>query len=247
METDILVFGAHPDDTELCCGGTIAKLVRQGRNIGVVDLTRGEMGTRGTPETRMKEAELAAGILGLSSRDNLGFPDSRIENSRACQLPVIERVRFYKPHICIIGPPHDRHPDHGDASRLLTDALFYSGLRKIETRGPEGRLQLPHRPAHILHYMQDQPFEPDFIFDITETLTIKEKAVRAFATQFNVEDPGKEPETYISGREFFEGIRARARHYGHLGGVLYGEPFKYMQKPFPVTSFDLFDQTSPVR
>ncbi len=247
MKIDILAFGAHPDDTELGCSGTLAKLVQKGKKVAVVDLTRGEMGSRGTPEIRMKEAANAAEVLGLSARDNLGLPDTELVNTREFQLPVIEKVRHYKPHICLISAPFDRHPDHGDASRLITDALYYSGLRKIETRGRDKKPQKPHRPAHVLHYMQDRPFEPDFIFDISETFHLKEKAITAFATQFNVKDPGDEPQTYVSNPEFYEVMKAKARHYGHLGGFTYGEPFKYAQKPVPLASFDIFDQTFPKR
>jgi N-acetylglucosamine malate deacetylase 1 len=247
MKTDIIAFGAHPDDTELSCSGTIAKLVQQKKNIVVVDLTRGEMGSRGTPETRKKEANDAAEILGLSARDNLSLPDTELENIRKFQLPVIERVRYYKPHICLIPAPDDRHPDHCDASRLLLDSLFYSGLKNIVTKDPDHKIQDPHRPAHILYYMLDTPFDPDFIFDVSETITLKEKAISAFSTQFNVEDPGDEPETYISKPGFFETMIAKAKYFGHLGGFAYGEPFKYAQKPVPLNSFDLFDQTSPIR
>ena len=244
---DVLAFGAHPDDTELSCAGTLAALVKQGKKVVVVDLTRGEMGTRGTPEIRLKEAKKAAEILGLHSRDNLGLPDTELTNTRELQLPIIERIRHYKPHICILTAPVDRHPDHGHASTLLVDAVFYSGLRKIETRGMDGKLQEPHRPHHVLHYMQDQPFDPDFIFDITETIDLKEKAIKAFATQFNVSDPGDEPETYISDPGFFESLRARARQLGHLGGFEYGEGFLYHKKPFPLIDFEFMLNTSPKR
>jgi N-acetylglucosamine malate deacetylase 1 len=247
MKTDVVAFGAHPDDTELSCSGTLAALAGQGLRVAVIDLTRGEMGTRGTPDIRLQEAQKAAGILGLSARDNLGLPDTVLENSRELQLPVIERVRFYKPHICILPAPRDRHPDHGHASALLTDAVFYSGLAKIETKDPDGNTQMPHRPSHVLHYMQDQPFDPDFIFDITGTIQIKENAIKAFATQFNVADPGDEPETYISDPSFFEALRARAKHFGHLAGFEYGEGFIYSKKPFPLNDFSFLMETSPKR
>lgn len=247
MKTDVLALAAHPDDTELCCSGTIAKLVQQGKKVAVVDLTRGEMGTRGTPEQRLDEAEKAAGILGLAYRDNLGLPDTELKNSRKYQVPIIRKIRYYRPHVCLINAPSDRHPDHGDAATLQADAIFYSGLGKIKTKGTDGKPQSPHRPAHILHYMQNQPFEPDFVFDITDTIEIKEKAIRAFASQFDVQDPGDEPQTYVSDPEFFKFLRARAREYGHLAGFTYGEPFKYVRKPVPISSFDLFDQTSPTR
>ena len=247
MNINVLAFGAHPDDTELSCAGTLAALVKQGSKIAVVDLTRGEMATRGTPEVRLKEAKKAAEILGLHSRDNLGLPDTELTNSRELQLPIIERIRHYKPHICLLPSPADRHPDHGHASTLIADAVFYSGLRNIETRGRDGKFQEPHRPYHVLHYMQDQPFEPDFVFDITETIILKEQAIKEFATQFNVSDPGDEPETYISHPGFFEALRARAKQLGHLGGFEYGEGFLYQKKPFPLTDFDFLQKTSPKR
>lgn len=247
MKIDILAFGAHPDDTELGCSGTLASLVKQGKKVAVVDLTRGEMGTRGTPDLRLREAQKAAGILGLSARENLGLPDTELKNIRENQLAIIEKVRYYKPHICILPAPADRHPDHGNAAALLTDAIFYSGLMKIETRGPGRKPQKPHRPAHVIHYMQDRPFEPDFIFDITDSLAVKEKAIKAFASQFNVSDPGDEPETYISDPAFFEALRGRAQHYGHLAGFRYGEAFLYAQKPFPAADLDFLMDIRPKR
>lgn len=247
MIIDILAFGAHPDDTELGCSGTLAKLILQGKKVAVADLTRGEMGSRGTPENRIKEAQQAGKILGLSERINLGLPDTELKNTRELQLPIIQTVRRFKPHLCILPAPSDRHPDHGDAARLLTDAIFYSGLVKIETKDSKGNNQEPHRPAHVLHYMQDQPFDPDFVFDISDTIQTKEKAIRAFATQFNVSNPGDEPETYISDPSFFEALRARAKHFGHLGGFEYGEGFLYARKPFPLKSVDFLMETSPKR
>lgn len=247
MKIDILAFGAHPDDTELGCSGTLAALVKAGKKVAVVDLTRGEMGSRGTPKLRLEEAGKAADIIGLTARENLGLPDTELQNTREFQLPIIEKIRQYKPHICILPAPSDRHPDHGDAASLLTDAIYYSGLVKIETQDEQGSVQPPHRPAHILHYMQDRPFEPDFIFDITATLETKEKAIQAFASQFNVDKPGDEPQTYISDPSFFESLRARAKHLGHLGGFTYGEGFLYAQKPFPLSSFGFLMETKPKR
>lgn len=246
-QLDVLALAAHPDDTELCCSGTLAKLIRQGKSVGVADLTQGEMGTRGTPEERLREAQNAANILGLSVRDNLGLPDTLLANTREHQLAIIRAVRRYRPHVCLISAPFDRHPDHGNASRLMIDALFYGGLRKIETRDDNGQLQEPWRPAHILHYMQDRPFEPDFVFDISDTIDIKEKAILAFETQFYADEDDDGPQTYISSKEFFEGIKARGRHYGHLIGVKYGEPFKYYNGPVPLKSFGSFFESSPFR
>lgn len=244
---DVLALSAHPDDTELCCGGTLAALVNQGNKVGVVDFTRGEMGTRGTPEQRMDEANRAAEIIGLSVRQNLGLPDTRLQNTRKFQKKIIEKIRALRPHICLVGAPSDRHPDHGNGTRLALNALYYSGLAKIKTDGPDGSPQKRWRPSHILHFMQDHPFEPDIVFDISNTFETKKKAILAFESQFNVNDPGDEPETYISGKEFFEGIEARARHYGHLIGARYGEPFKYYNGPVPFASFEALFETTPVR
>ncbi len=244
---DVLALAAHPDDTELCCGGTLAKLVKQGKKVGVVDFTKGEMGTRGTPEERMKESERASEIIGLEIRENLGLPDTRVENSRTNQKKIIQAIRKYRPHICLVGAPEDRHPDHGNATALALDAIFYSGLAKIETNNSDGESQERWRPSHILHYMQDRPFVADIVFDITDTFEIKKEAILAFETQFNVSNPQDEPETYISSNEFFEGIEARARHYGHLIGATYGEPFKYHNGPVPIDSFEVFFETKPVR
>lgn len=244
---DVLAIAAHPDDTELCCGGTLAKLVQQGKKVGVLDLTRGEMGSRGTPEQRLEEAKSAAKIVGLSARENLGLPDTRLENTPENRQKIITKVRCYQPHICLVGAPLDRHPDHGNATKLALDAIFYSGLIKIKTEDDDGNSQEPWRPLHILHYMQDHPFDPDIVFDITDTFETKKKAIKAFATQFDVEDPGDEPETYISGKRFFKGIEARARHYGHLIEVTFGEPFKYYNGPVPMGSFDGLFETEPKR
>lgn len=244
---DVLALSAHPDDTDLCCSGTLAKLIKQGKKVGVIDFTRGEMGTRGTPEQRLKEAQHAAEVLGLSVRENIGLTDTQLANTRENQKAIIREIRKYRPHICFVSAPFDRHPDHGDAARLEIDALFFSGLRKLETYDEEGNLQKPWRPAHILHYMQDRPFEPDFVVDITDTMNLKEKAILAFDSQFNVDESDEGPQTYISSKKFFEGIKARARHYGHLIGVTYGEPFKYYNGPVPLQSFDCMFETSPTR
>ncbi|SHF49129.1 bacillithiol biosynthesis deacetylase BshB1 [Fodinibius roseus] len=247
MKLDILALAAHPDDTELCCGGTLTALAKQGKKVGVIDFTRGEMGTRGTPEERLKEASSAADIVGLKVRKNLGIADTDIRNDRDNQLRVIQKIREFQPHICLVGAPSDRHPDHGQGTRLALDALFYSGLAKIKTVDEQDRPQERWRPSHILHYMQDRPFEPDMVFDITETFDTKIEAILAFETQFNAETSEDEPETYISNTQFFKGIEARARHYGHLIGATYGEPFKYYNGPLPMQSFEAFFETNPFR
>ncbi len=183
---DVLAFAAHPDDTDLACSGTLASLVNKGLKVGVIDLTRGEMGTRGTPEGRIIEAQNAAKVIGLTIRDNLGLPDCNLENTPEYRESIIRAVRNFRPEICFVTAPADRHPDHGNASRLLLDALFYGGLRKLETKDDNGNPQKPWRPYHILHYMQDQTFEPTFVYDITDTIEIKEKAILSFSSQFNV-------------------------------------------------------------
>jgi bacillithiol biosynthesis deacetylase BshB1 len=247
MQLDVLALAAHPDDTELCCGGTLCALVNQGKKVGVVDFTRGEMGSRGTPKQRLKEASNAANIIGLEVRENLGLPDTLLESTREYQKKIIQMIRTYRPHVCLVGAPSDRHPDHGNATKLALDAIFYSGLTKVETLDNDDNPQERWRPSHVLHYMQDRPFEPDIVFDITDTFETKKEAILAFETQFNVKNPGDEPETYISNEEFFEGIEARARHYGHLIGAKYGEPFKYHNGPMPMGSFDVFFETDPMR
>jgi bacillithiol biosynthesis deacetylase BshB1 len=240
---DCLAFAAHPDDVELNCGGTVARLVQQGLKVGIIDLTTGQMGSRGSTESRLKEAEKASEILGIELRENLGFMDSEILNDRQHRLKVIEIVRKYRPDICLIGAPNDRHPDHGNATRLLIDSLFYSGLKKIKDASD----QQPWRPSHILHYMQDRPFDPDFVFDISSTIEIKMQALKAFGTQFNVSDAADEEQTYISTEGYFEQIKARARFYGHLSGFDFGEAFKYYNGPVPLADFSTFIQTQPKR
>lgn len=237
MKLDILVFASHPDDAELGIGGTIAALSDQGKKVGIADLTMGEMGTRGSKELRMEEARRASEILGVVYRTNLGIPDTQIMNNREHQLKVMEVVRQTRPDICIIGAPTDRHPDHGHGTAMVSDALFYSGLRKIETSS-DGKIQEPWRPAHIMHYMQDQPVEYDFVFDITGYMDQKNQSMLAYSSQLNVSDPGDEPETYISGSEYFKQMEARARYYGHLGGFTFGEPLKYQRQAIPVSDFD---------
>jgi len=238
MKLTVLAFGAHPDDTELGCSGTLAALINQGHEAGVIDLTRGEMGSRGSAELRKKEAAAAAEILGLKVRENLGLPDTELKNIREFQLPIIKMVRKYKPEICLLPPLADRHPDHGNAARLIADAIFYSGLIKIETKSDNRKIQEPHRPGQVLHYMLDTHFEPDFIFDISDTIKIKEKAIRAFSSQFDVKDPGDEPQTHVSDPAFFEMLRARAKQFGHKGGFEFGEPFIISGKPFAAKSLD---------
>ncbi|MDZ7719247.1 MAG: bacillithiol biosynthesis deacetylase BshB1 [Balneolaceae bacterium] len=247
MDIDVLAFGAHPDDTELSCSGTLAALIKNGRKVAVVDLTRGEMGSRGTPELRKKEAQKAAEILGLHARENIGLPDTELANNRKHQKAIIQKIRQFRPHICLIPTPKDRHPDHENATALLTDAIFYSGLAKIETTGADGKMQKHFRPSHVLHFMQHDHIDPDFVYDITDTIEIKEKAIMAFSSQFNVEDPGDEPETYISDPAFFDALRAKAAYFGQMAGYKFGEGFLYARKPFPLQNFNFLFDTSPKR
>lgn len=224
MKLDILVLAAHPDDAELGCGGTIAKHVKLGHSVGIIDFTRGELGTRGTPEKRREEAMASAKILGISVRDNLALPDGFFQSDRGSQLTVIRALRKYKPRIVLANAILDRHIDHGKGSELAYDACFLSGLVKIETRDEEGRNQEPWRPEAVYHYVQSQFIMPDFVVDISSEWETKMKAIRAFTSQFH--DPSSsEPETYISKPGFLRMLEARAVEYGHAIGADYGEGF----------------------
>ncbi|MEX0681090.1 MAG: bacillithiol biosynthesis deacetylase BshB1 [Balneolales bacterium] len=246
MKLDVLAIAAHPDDTELCCSGTLVALARSGKKVGVLDLTHGEMGTRGTPEKRLEEAQKAAGILGLSVRENAGLPDCGLDNTSPFREKIIQFVRRYQPDICFVNAPEDRHPDHRNAANLTLDALFYSGLKKLETRD-NGDRQSPWRPHHILHYMQHWPFRPTMVFDITDTIDLKEQAIRAFSSQFDIDEQDEGPHTYVSDRRFFEALRSRAREYGQQIGVPFGEPFLYYGGPLPVSNLDFLFQSKPMR
>ena len=223
MKLDILVFAVHPDDAELGCSGTILKHIALGKKVGIVDFTRGELGTRGTAETRDEEAEDSAKILGLHARENLKFKDGFFKNDEAHQLEVIKMVRKYQPEIILTNALQDRHPDHGRAGDLANDAIFLSGLIKVETK-LDGVVQSAWRPRLVLQYIQDRYIEPDIIIDITDFMDKKELAVRAFKTQFDSPD-NKEPQTYISSPDFLDSVTGRAREFGKQIGVKYGEGF----------------------
>lgn len=238
---DVLGLAAHPDDVELACGGTICLLTKQGYRVGIADFTSGELGTRGTPELRRQEADEASRVMGLAARENLGMMDGDIQNTRVNQIRVIRVVRRYRPHIVLINSPEDRHPDHGDASRLSTSAMFYSGLRMIETFEDDGSRQMPWRPHHVLHYMQSTPFEPSFVVDVTPVWEQRLKAMYAFRSQFFDPDyvpPADEPQTFISNPEFMKYVESQARFYGYKIGAVYGEPFLYRHGPVGID--DLF-------
>jgi bacillithiol biosynthesis deacetylase BshB1 len=220
---DILVLAAHPDDAELGCGGTIAKHTQLGYKVGVVDFTRGELGTRGTVETRDKEAKDSAAILGLTLRENLNFRDGFFQNDEEHQLAVARVIRKYRPDIILANAIYDRHPDHGKGAKLAVDACFIAGLVKVKTSDGEVE-QSPWRPKAIYHYIQSQLIKPDFIVDISSFWTKKMDAVKAFKTQFY--DPkSNEPETYISKPGFMMMLESRAQEFGHTIGVDYGEGF----------------------
>ncbi|UBM58902.1 bacillithiol biosynthesis deacetylase BshB1 [Marinilongibacter aquaticus] len=224
MKLDILVMAVHPDDAELGCAGTILKHVAQGLKVGLVDFTSGELGTRGSGELRLKEAAESAKVLGLAARENLGFRDGFFKNDEAHQLKLIEVIRRYQPEILIGNAYEDRHPDHGRASALTTEACFYSGLRRIETVSIHGEKQEAWRPKQVLHYIQDRYLEPDFVVDISEFWEKKVESIRAFKSQFF--DPNStEPESYIANPQFLDFIEGRARDMGHKIGATFGEGF----------------------
>lgn len=223
MKLDILVFAVHPDDAELGCSGTILKHIADGKRVGIVDLTRGELGTRGTAETRDQESEESTKILGLHVRENLGMRDGFFQNDEAHQLKVIQMIRKYTPDIVLCNALHDRHPDHGRASDLVYDALFLSGLSKIETN-LEGKVQPAFRPRLLLQFIQDRYIQPDILVDISDFWEKKLECIHAFKTQFfNPEND--DHQTYISSPEFLKVIEARSRELGKSIGAVHAEGF----------------------
>jgi len=236
VKLDILVLAAHPDDGELACSGTILSHVAKGYKVGIIDFTQGELGTRGSAELRLQEAEESAKILGLSVRKNISLRDGFFQNEEKDLLEIIKQIREYQPTIVLANAVEDRHPDHGRASELSERACFLSGLIKVETK-LNGRPQAAWRPSFIYHYIQDRYIKPDFVTDITPYFEKKIEAIKAFKSQFY--DPSSaSPDTYISSPEFLEFIRARAEEYGHSIGVKYGEGFTTFRK---VGVNDLFD------
>lgn len=223
MNIDVLAIGAHPDDIELSCGGTVASLVRQGYSVVIADLTRGELGTRGNEVVRAKEAKLAADILGVHTRRNLEIPDGGIELSKKNLHKVISLIRELRPKILFIPHSIERHPDHVHAHRLCKEAWFYAGLRKIRTI-LRGKPQEPFRPDNYFEYQQWYHFEPTFIVDISDTFEIKMKAIRAHASQLH-NPKSWEPETRLSRPDFLDRIETDAKFYGQRIGVQYAEPF----------------------
>ena len=224
---DVLAFSAHPDDIEMSCGGTVIKLVESGKKVGIVDLTRGELGTRGTPETRAQEAEEASRLMGISLRENLGLLDGRIGESDEEISAVILAIRKFQPEVILACAMEDRHPDHGSTASLVERSVFLSGLKNFEVIGDEGNP--PWRPRAVYHYIQDRYIDPDFVVDITDQYEKRKKVIASFKSQFY--DPkSKETETYISTRKFQDYLEARAIAMGHRIGVHYGEGFTSVRK-----------------
>lgn len=237
MKLDIVAFGVHPDDVELCCSGTLMMEISRGKKVGVIDLTRGEMGTRGNAETRKVEAEKAAEIMGLHIRENLGMRDCFFENDEAHRLQVIQKIRQYRPDIVFCNAVEDRHPDHGRAAALVKESCFLSGLIKIKT-SLDGAQQEAWRPKFVIHYIQDRYLKPDFVVDITDMYERKMKAVLAYATQFYNPELN-EPETYISTPAFMESIESRNKIFGRMIGAEYAEGFMSDQMPGVRSVYDL--------
>ncbi len=235
QKLDILAFGAHPDDVELGCGGTLLAAVAEGKKVGIIDLTKGELGTRGTTSIRLKEALLAGEIIGATIRDNLGMKDGFFVNDEAHQFAVIETIRRFQPDIILCNAPEDRHPDHGRAAKLIADASFLSGLVKIQT-SHNGVAQAAWRPAHVFHYIQSRGLKPNFVVDISAHMDKKMESIMAHSSQFY--DPNSnEPNTFISSNSFLEFIKGRAKELGQQIGVAYAEGF-ITEKMLGISSFD---------
>ena len=223
MKLDILAFGAHPDDVELGCGATIAKEISLGKKVGIVDLTRGELGTRGSADLRDEEAKKSAEILGVSIRENLGFSDGFFKNDKEHQLAIIKMIRKYRPEIVLCNAIDDRHIDHGKGSKLVSDACFLSGLLKIETK-VDDKLQEKWRPNNVYHYIQWKNINPNFVVDVTGFIEKKVDSILAYSSQF-FDPKSNEPETPITSKIFLDSITYRAKDLGRIIGVEYAEGF----------------------
>lgn len=229
MKVDILAIGVHPDDVELGAAGTLLKHIAMGHTAAIVDLTQGELGTRGTIESRYEEAENASKLLGLTDRFNLKMQDGFFENNEANKLLLIEQIRRYKPTIVIANAMTDRHPDHGRAGKMIGEACFLAGLRKIETEW-EGKAQEVHRPKAVYHYIQDYFTHPDIVVDVSEFKDRKLEVIKAYKTQFH--DPNStEPQTPISGSDFFGFLEGRMREFGRPAGYEFAEGFSVERYP----------------
>lgn len=242
MKLDVLAFGVHPDDIELSCAGALLVEKKNGKKVGIIDLTQGELGTRGNAQTRKEEAANSANILGVDIRENLEMADGFFRNDEENQRKIIEVLRRYRPEIILCNALEDRHPDHGRSAGLVNDAAFLSGLQKIKTTGEDNEEQEAWRPKYIFHYIQDRYFEPDFVIDVSEVFDKKIEAIEAFSTQFyNGKLNDKEPQTYISSPEFLESVINRSKMFGKMIGVKYAEGF-ISKKMIGVNSFDAFIQ-----
>lgn len=237
MKLDILAIGAHPDDVEMSCGATLAKEISRGKKVGILDLTRGELGTRGSAEIRDKEAAKAAEILGVSKRENLEFADGFFENNLAAQLEVIKIIRKYKPEVVLCNAVDDRHIDHGKGSKLVSDACFLSGLVKIETIH-QGNNQHPWRPKAVYHYIQWKELTPDLVVDVTGFMDKKMEAIFAYRSQF-FDENSSEPETPISSKNATDSMEYRNRNLGRLIGTEAAEGFTVERVPAVDSIFDL--------
>ena len=232
MKLDILVFGAHPDDVELGCGGTVIKEIKAGKKVGIIDLTRGELGTRGTADTRNSEAKLASEIMGVIVRENMGFKDGFFKDDEEHKLALVRKIRKYQPEIVITNAVSDRHPDHGRGANITVDSCFLAGLEKIETG------QEVWRPRAIYHYIQFNYLTPDVVVDISAEMEVKLKAVKAYSTQF-FNPESKETETMISSQEFLDSISYRAQDLGRQSNCEYAEGFLAHQMPKVDTLLDI--------
>lgn len=242
MKVDILAIGAHPDDIELSCSGTLLRHLDHGKTVGLLDLTRGELGTRGSAEIRDAEAARAAELMGAAFRKNLHMPDGFFDYNQENIIKIIEVIRWCQPEIVLANAISDRHPDHGKAARLIADACFYSGLVKIITHDEDGQVQDRWRPNALYHYIQDHNLEPDFVVDITPFIDKKIELVLAFRSQFYLPDAKefeKELNTPISGKDFVAFLRAKAHSYGRIAGFDYAEGFTAARTPGVVNLFDL--------
>jgi len=239
MKLDILAVAAHPDDVELGCSGTLLMEIKNGKKVGIVDLTQGELGTRGTIETRRAEAEKSAKVMGVSARENLKMADGFFQNDRNHQLQLVRAIRKYQPEIILGNALEDRHPDHGRAARLIADSAFLSGLQKIETKDEQGKMQAAWRPKYVFHFIQDRYLVPSFVIDITDVFEDKMASIACFASQFYVNgaEDDDEPQSYISTPDFLDSVIARARMMGKRIGVKYGEGFN-TEKSIGFQNFD---------
>jgi len=239
MKLDILAIGVHPDDVELSCSGTLLRHIAQGKKVGLLDLTRGELGTRGSAEIRDREAANSAKLMGVLVRDNLAMADGFFQNDKAHQLQIIKILRKYQPEIVLANALNDRHPDHGRAAKLTHDACFLSGLVKIPTYDDDGQLQDRWRPKAVYHYIQDYDLKPDIVIDITPFMEKKLELIQAFESQF-YNPKSKEPESPISSKAFLESVIAKNRGFGRPSGTEFAEGFNVAR---PVVVGSLFDLT----